>query len=73
VPNRQTQELRGLLRTRKQKVRERGRNTQRLQKTLEEANIKLDSVISNVIGVSGRRSGSCRCRFPRRWLDPRAR
>ena len=55
VPNRQTQELRGLLRTRKQKVRERSSNTLRLQKTLEEANIKLDSVISNVLGVSGRR------------------
>lgn len=55
VPDRQTQELRGLLRTRKQKVRERSSNTLRLQKTLEEANIKLDSVISNVIGVSGRR------------------
>jgi transposase len=31
------------------------RNTERIQKTLEEANIKLDSVISNVMGVSGRR------------------
>jgi hypothetical protein len=28
---------------------------QRIQKTLEEANIKLDSVISNIMGVSGRR------------------
>ena len=55
VPDRQTQELRGLLRTRKQKVRERASNTLRLQKTLEDANIKLDSVISNVVGVSGRR------------------
>lgn len=55
VPDRPTQELRGLLRLRKQKVRERSSNTLRLQKTLEEANIKLDSVISNVIGVSGRR------------------
>jgi len=55
VPDRQTQELRGLLRTRKQAVRERTSNTLRLQKTLEEANVKLDSVISNVIGVSGRR------------------
>jgi transposase len=55
VPTLQTQELRGLLRLRKQKVRERSSNTLRLQKTLEEANVKLDSVISNVIGVSGRR------------------
>ena len=55
VPDDQTQELRGLLRTRKQKVRERARNTLRLQKTLEEANIKLDSVISDIVGLSGRR------------------
>ena len=50
----QTQEQRGLLRTRKQLTRERTSHVQRLQKTLEEANIKLDSVISDVIGASGR-------------------
>jgi transposase len=55
VPDNQTQELRGLLRTRKQLVRERTSHTLRLQKTLEDANLKLDSVISNVVGVSGRR------------------
>lgn len=55
VPDRQTQELRGLLRTRKQLVRERTSHTLRLQKTLEDANIKLDSTISNIIGLSGRR------------------
>jgi transposase len=54
VPDAQTQEMRGLLRTRKQLVRERTSHVQRLQKTLEDANIKLDSVISNIIGVSGR-------------------
>jgi transposase len=54
VPDAQTQELRGLLRTRKQLVRERSSHVQRLQKTLEEANIKLDSVISDIIGLSGR-------------------
>ncbi len=54
VPDAPTQELRGLLRTRKQLVREQTRHVQRLQKTLEEANIKLDSVISDVVGVSGR-------------------
>jgi len=54
VPNAQTQEMRGLLRTRKQLVRERTSHIQRLQKTLEDANIKLDSVISDVMGVSGR-------------------
>jgi transposase len=44
-----------LLRTRKQFVRERGGHTQRIQKTLEDANIKLDSVVSDIIGLSGRR------------------
>ena len=48
-------EMRGLLRTRKQFVRERTSHVQRLQKTLEDANIKLDSVISDVVGLSGRR------------------
>jgi transposase len=54
VPDAPTQELRGLLRTRKQLVRERSSHVQRLQKTLEDANIKLDSVISDVVGLSGR-------------------
>ncbi len=54
VPDRQTQEMRTLLRTRKQLVRERGGHVQRLQKTLEDANIKLDSVITDILGVSGR-------------------
>ncbi len=42
VPDTQTQGQRGLLRTRKQLTRERTRHIQRLQKTLEEANIKLE-------------------------------
>ena len=55
VPDTQTQELRTLLRTRKQLIRERTSRTLRLQKTLEDANIKLDSVITDIIGLSGRR------------------
>src|SRR5271156_3569256 len=55
VPDEPTQQMRDLLRTRKQFVRERSSHTQRIQKTLEDANIKLDSVISNILGVSGRR------------------
>ena len=55
VPDQPTQEMRTLLRTRKQLVRERSRHIQRLQKTLEDANIKLDSVISDILGLSGRR------------------
>jgi transposase len=54
VPDEQTQEMRNLLRTRKQLVRERSSHIQRLQKTLEDANIKLDSVITDIIGLSGR-------------------
>jgi transposase len=54
VPDEQTQEMRTLLRTRKQLVRERSSHVQRLQKTLEDANIKLDSVISDIMGLSGR-------------------
>jgi transposase len=55
VPEEEIQELRSLMRTRKQLVREQTRHVQRMQKTLEEANIKLDSVISDIMGVSGRR------------------
>ena len=54
VPGPEIQELRGLLRTRKQLVREKASHVQRLQKTLEEANIKLESVLSDVMGRSGR-------------------
>src|SRR5712691_2898279 len=54
VPDTQTQELRTLLRTRKQLVREKASHILRVQKTLEDANIKLDSVITDVMGMSGR-------------------
>jgi transposase len=55
VPEQQIQELRSMLRARKQLTREQTRHTQRIQKTLEEANIKLDTVISDIMGVSGRK------------------
>jgi transposase len=54
VPDAPTQALRALLRTRKQLVRERASHVQRLQKTLEDANLKLASVLADVTGVSGR-------------------
>jgi len=54
VPDTATQELRTLMRSRKQFVREQTRQTQRIQKTLEEANIKLDSLLSDLLGKSGR-------------------
>jgi transposase len=55
VADQPTQQMRDLLRTRKQFVRERSSQTQRIQKTLEDANIKLDSVITDIVGLSGRR------------------
>jgi transposase len=55
VPPAPVQELRDLTRTRTQLVREGARHIQRIQKTLEDANIKLTSVISEIVGVSGRR------------------
>lgn len=54
VPPAPIQELRDLTRTRKQLVRETARHTQRLQKTLEDANVKLTEVISDILGASGR-------------------
>jgi transposase len=55
VPPTPVQELRDLTRTRKQLVREIAQHVQRIQKTLEDANVKLASVVSDVLGVSGRR------------------
>lgn len=54
VPPRPQQELRELTRQRSQLVGEQGRVTQRIQKVLEDANIKLSSVATDVLGVSGR-------------------
>jgi transposase len=54
VPPPPIQELRDLTRTRKQLVREIARHTQRIQKTLEDANLKLTEVMSEILGVSGR-------------------
>src|SRR5215210_1136938 len=54
VPERTQRELRELTRYRTALVRERSSEVNRLQKTLEGANIKLGAVASNVVGVSGR-------------------
>jgi len=54
VPPTRIQELRDLTRTRKQLVREISQHTLRIQKTLEDSNIKVASVLSNVLGTSGR-------------------
>lgn len=55
IPPTPIQELRDLTRTRRQLVREMGQHTQRVQRVLEDANVKLSSVISNILGMSGRR------------------
>jgi transposase len=49
------QELRDLTRTRKELTREIVRHTQRIHAVLEEAKIKLASVITDILGYSGRR------------------
>jgi transposase len=54
VPEREVEELRQLTRTRKQAVREAARHATRIDKTLQDANIKLRSVLSKVLGKSGR-------------------
>lgn len=54
VPDRVTHELRELTRYRTQVIRERASEVNRVQKLLEGANIKLGSVVSDVMGVSGR-------------------
>jgi transposase len=55
VPDEDQHELRTLMRTRKQLVREQSSHVQRIQKTLTEANIRMDSVISDIMGLNGRR------------------
>jgi len=55
VPPEEIQALRDLTRTRTQWMHERGREVQRVQKVLEDANIKLSSVLSDITGVSGRK------------------
>lgn len=47
-------QLRDLTRYRRTLVRERAREKQRLEKTLEDAQIKLSSVVTDILGASGR-------------------
>ena len=54
VPSRPLRELRDLTRQRVQLVNEHTAAANRLQKVLEDANIKLSSVATDVLGVSGR-------------------
>lgn len=54
VPERPMRELRDLTRQRVQLVRQKVQVANRIQKTLEDANIKLASVATDILGVSGR-------------------
>jgi transposase len=54
VPPPPIQALRDLTRTRKQLVREQGQHVLRIHKVLEDANIKVASVLTDMMGVSGR-------------------
>ena len=54
IPPKPLRALRNLTRYRKTLVQERAQEANRLQKVLEEANLKLASVATDVLGVSGR-------------------
>jgi transposase len=54
VPPAPIRQLRDLTRARTAITRERGREVQRLEKLLEDAGIKLSTVASDILGVSGR-------------------
>ena len=54
IPDRSQREVRELVRYRRSLIDERAREYNRVQKVLEGANIKLSSVISDVMGKSGR-------------------
>ena len=54
VPPSQVQEVRELTRTRKQTVRLAAQNLLRIQKVLEDANLKLTGVLTDLLGATGR-------------------
>jgi transposase len=54
IPSREQRELRELVRYRRSLIDERARESNRIQKVLEGANIKLGSVATDILGVSGR-------------------
>lgn len=54
IPDQAQRELRDLTRTRTTLLDERSASVQRLQKVLEDANLKLSSVVTDIVGASGR-------------------
>ena len=61
VPPRPIRELRDVTRYRRRIGEERAREVQRLQKLLQDAQVKLDSVVSDICGVSARRILTAMC------------
>lgn len=55
IPDKEQRELREIVRYRKSMIEERARETNRLEKVLEGANIKLSSFVSSLTGVSSRK------------------
>jgi transposase len=55
VPPKPIREMRDLTRTRRQLVREQVQHVQRIEKVLEDANLKLSGVLSDTVGQSGRK------------------
>ena len=54
VPPQPIRDLRDLTRYRKKQIRDRGTEVNRLHRVLEDANLKLSTVVADVMGVSGR-------------------
>jgi len=53
IPSSEQQAVRDLTRTRTRLIQERNRLVNRIQKVLEDANIKLASVVSDIMGMTG--------------------
>jgi transposase len=65
VPPMELRELREITRYRRQLTEERGREVLRLQKLLEDANVKLSSVVTDTVGVTARMILEALCRGER--------
>lgn len=61
VPPVEIRQLREMTRYRRQLTEERGREVQRLDKLLEDANVKLSAVVSSTMGVTGRQILAALC------------
>jgi len=69
IPDKEQREYRELTRYRNSRIEERAREINRLQKMLEGANIKLSSMVSNIIGQSGSNLIKLAVRYKELTLD----